>query len=287
MTLAELFHRHGAGGRVVVALVLSVLIFYVDWMTSDTFAAAGLYVLVAALFYGLRSRAIFIGYGILGAALTFAASVPDFDQPDFLNFAINRGLITAALVSTLLLLYHNNRSSEVLRRLATTDPLTGAYNRRHFMELMAREQRRADRYATVYSILMIDIDHFKRVNDTYGHQVGDQAIQAMAEACRKTTRPTDVVARYGGEEFVIALTHTELDRAVKVAERLRQAVAQISLGTDHGVLSFSASIGVSTYVDTSNIEQLIARADQALYKAKHAGRNRVCIEEPLAMSAAV
>src|SRR5205085_1325837 len=83
--------------------------------------------------------------------------------------------------------------------LATTDPLTGAFNRRHFMELMTREERRADRYLAVYSILMIDIDHFKRVNDTYGHQIGDRAIQALAEACRKTTRPTDLVARGGGE----------------------------------------------------------------------------------------
>ena len=275
----------GTRARVIVALLLSGVVFYLDWVTADTFMASALYVLVAALFYGLERPWVFVGYGILGAALTFAASVPDFDSEYFVNFAINRGLITIALFSTLLLLYRNNRSSEVLRRMATTDPLTGAFNRRHFMELMTREQRRADRYRAAFSILMIDIDHFKRVNDTYGHQVGDRAIQAMAEACRKTTRPTDLVARYGGEEFVVALTHTDRAGAVRVAERLRQAVAEISLQTEQGALMFSASIGVSTHVTTSTIEQLIGRADQALYRAKHEGRNRVCTEEPVAAPA--
>jgi diguanylate cyclase (GGDEF)-like protein len=285
MTVRDLLNL-GTRARVSGALLLSGVIFYLDWVTADTFMAAALYVLVATLFYGLQRPWIFIGYGILGTTLNFAASVPDFDNEFFVNFAINRGLITVALLSTLLLLYRNNRSSEVLRRMATTDPLTGAFNRRHFMELMTREERRADRYRAVYSILMIDIDHFKRVNDTYGHQVGDRAIQAMAEACRKTTRPTDLVARYGGEEFVVALTHTDRAGAVRVAERLREAVAEITLQTEQGALMFSASIGVSTYVKTSTIEQLIGRADQALYRAKHEGRNRVCAEEPMAAAAA-
>jgi diguanylate cyclase (GGDEF)-like protein len=286
MALGDLL-RLGTGARVSAALLLSAGICYLDWVTSDTFMACALYVLVAALFYGLKQRWIFIGYGMLGLVLNVAAAVPDYGVEFFGNFMINRALIAVALFSTLLLLYHNNRSSDVLRRLATTDSLTGAYNRRYFMELMAREQRRADRYTAVYSILMIDIDHFKRVNDTYGHQVGDQAIQAMAEACRRTTRPTDLVARYGGEEFVVALTHTDRPGAIRVAERLREAVSQISLATEQGPLSFTASIGVSTHVRLSTIEQLIGRADQALYRAKHEGRNRVCTEEPeLTMAAA-
>jgi diguanylate cyclase (GGDEF)-like protein len=147
------------------------------------------------------------------------------------------------------------------------------------MDLMAREQRRADRYGATYSLLMVDIDHFKRVNDTYGHQVGDQAIQAMADACKALMRPTDIVARYGGEEFIITLTHTELEGALKVAERLRLAVADIVVPTEQGGLTFTISVGVSSYAKPSRLEQIIAAADHALYAAKAGGRNRVCSQE--------
>ncbi len=276
----ELWGRLGARDRLIGAALAIGLIFYLDSVTSATFLAAALYIPIAGLFYGLQSPSIFIGFCAICTVLSAAASLSEFNEADFLNFAINRGVVTIVLYSTCFLIYRINRSSEVLRRLATTDPLTGAFNRRHFMELMGREQRRADRYNTTYSILMIDIDHFKRVNDTYGHQVGDHAIQEMAEACRKTTRPTDIVARYGGEEFIVTLTHTDQPGAVKVAERLREAVAEIVMATDKGALSFTISIGISTYVKRSAVDQIIQRADQALYKAKQTGRNRVCVEDP-------
>jgi diguanylate cyclase (GGDEF)-like protein len=276
----EMWSRIGVRERLIVAALAIGLIFYLDSVTSATFLAAALYIPIAGMFYGVQSPSIFIGFCAICTVLSGAASLSEFNEADFLNFAINRGVVTVVLYSTCLLIYRINRSSEVLRRLATTDPLTGAFNRRHFMELMGREQRRADRYNTIYSILMIDIDHFKRVNDTYGHQIGDHAIQAMAEACRRTTRPTDIVARYGGEEFIVTLTHTDQPGAVKVAERLREAVAEVALPTEKGVLQFTISIGISTYVKRSAVDQIIQRADQALYKAKETGRNRVCTEEP-------
>ncbi len=271
--------------RLIAAAVCMGLIYYLDSVTSATFLAAALYIPVAGLFYGVQSPSVFLGFCAVCTVLSAFATVSDVEETDFVNFAINRGVVTIVLYSTCLLIYRINRSSEVLRRLATTDPLTGAFNRRHFMELMAREQRRADRYATTYSVLMIDIDHFKRVNDTYGHQVGDHAIQAMAEACKRTTRPTDIVARYGGEEFIVTLTHTDQPGALKVAERLREAVAEIALPTEQGTLAFTISIGVSTYVTKSAVDQIIGRADHALYKAKQTGRNRVCVEEPVAEAA--
>jgi diguanylate cyclase (GGDEF)-like protein len=280
MQIDALWSRVGLRERVIAALLLCGLIFYADSVTAATFLAAALYIPVAGIFYGVRSPSVFIGFCILCTALSAGASLSDFDEADFLNFAINRGVVTLVLFSTCLLIYRNNKSSEVLRVLATTDPLTGTFNRRYFMELMAREQRRADRYDAVYAILMVDIDHFKRVNDTYGHQVGDRAIQAMAEACKKATRPTDVVARYGGEEFIVSLTHTNLAGAAKVAERLREAVSQIAIPTDRQALSFTISIGVGSYARGSSIEHIIGRADQALYRAKAGGRNRVCLEEP-------
>ena len=278
--------RFGVREKLIAAVILCAAIYYVDSLTSATFLAAALYIPVAGLFYGVQSPSVFIIFCAVCTALSAVSGVSELDEVDFLNFAINRGVVTLVLYSTCFLIYRINRSSEVLRRLATTDPLTGTFNRRHFMELMAREQRRADRYNTTYSVLMIDIDHFKRVNDTYGHQVGDHAIQAMAEACKNTTRPTDIVARYGGEEFIVTLTHTDRVGALKVAERLREAVAEIALPTEQGALSFTISIGLSTYVKRSAVEQIIGRADQALYKAKETGRNRVCVEDDPAVGAA-
>jgi diguanylate cyclase (GGDEF)-like protein len=279
--LDDLLDRVGARERVIIALLLCAAIFYLDMVTSATFLAAALYIPVAALFYAIPNPSLFVGYCTLCGALSAVAAISDFAEDDFVNFAFNRGAVMFVLCVISVLLYRNNRSTEVLRRLATTDPLTGAFNRRHFMELMNREQRRADRYNTIYSILMIDIDHFKEINDSFGHQMGDEAIRAMADACRRATRPTDLVARYGGEEFIITLTHTDQAGAVRVAERLREAVYLIALPTEKGALSFTISVGISTYVKKIAVDKLIGRADQALYKAKQAGRNRVCVEEPL------
>jgi diguanylate cyclase (GGDEF)-like protein len=211
--------------------------------------------------------------------LSGRASLSDLGEIDFLNFAINRGVITLVLYATCLLIHWHNCASEVLRKLATTDCLTGALNRRHFMELMARENHRVDRYGAAYSILMIDIDHFKRINDTYGHQVGDNTIQAMAEVCKKVSRSTDIVARYGGEEFIITLTHTDQACALIVAEHLRIAASEIAIPNECGAVKFTISIGVATYRKESSIDDIIRRADCALYRAKTGGRNQVCAEE--------
>jgi diguanylate cyclase (GGDEF)-like protein len=279
--LNDLWEKLGIRERLIIAALACGSIFYLDSVTSATFLAAALYIPLAGLFYGIQSPSVFIGFCVVCTVLSAGASISDMEEADFINFAINRGVVTLVLYSTCFLIYRINLSSEVLRRLATTDPLTGTFNRRHYMELMAREQRRADRYNTIYSILMIDIDHFKRVNDTYGHQVGDQAIQAMADACKRIVRPTDIVARYGGEEFIVTLTHTDQTGSLKVAERLRESVAEIALPTEKGALSFTISIGLSTYVKKSAVEQIIGRADQALYRAKEGGRNRVCVEDPI------
>jgi diguanylate cyclase (GGDEF)-like protein len=269
--------RLGLRERLAAAGLLVALVFYLDFATSATFLAAALYIPIIGLFYGLSSPSVFIFYAVLCTLLSAVASVEEFGAiEDLANMATNRGTAALVLYSVCFLVFRNSMSADVLRRLATTDPLTGTFNRRHFMDLMAREQRRADRYGTTYSVLMIDIDHFKRVNDTYGHQIGDLAIQAMAQACQKIMRPTDIVARYGGEEFIVTLTHTNQAGALKVAERLRQAVADIVVPTEQGALSFTISIGVSTYVAASRLEHIIAAADHALYAAKAGGRNRVC-----------
>jgi diguanylate cyclase (GGDEF)-like protein len=276
--LLERFNeKFGLAGRCLAALALITVIFYVDLVTEADLVAAMLYVSICGLLYSIRSPVVHLAFCGLCTVLNAIAGYYELNYVDFDNVLFNRIIATIVLYSVSFLLYRNSLSESVLKRLATTDPLTGAFNRRHFMELMLREQRRAERYDAVYSVLMIDIDHFKRVNDTYGHQVGDQAIQAMSGACQKALRPTDLLARYGGEEFIITLTHTDQPGAAKVAERLREAVSEIALQTEQGVLKFTISIGVSTFFKRSLLEEIIGRADQALYQAKTAGRNRVCL----------
>ncbi len=177
------------------------------------------------------------------------------------------------------------RVESELRRMATTDPLTGLNNRRRFMELAEVEMARLRRYGRAVSVLMLDIDRFKAINDTHGHAVGDQALVRLAEICSNELRDTDHIGRLGGEEFAIVLPETPLDSAVEVAERLRQRLALADVqhhpgDHGHGCLRMTVSIGVAMCGDEdSSIERALGRADRALYEAKAAGRNRVVVSD--------
>ncbi len=162
-------------------------------------------------------------------------------------------------------------------RQAHLDYLTGLNNRRHFMELGESELARAQRYQTALSIFMLDIDHFKRFNDHYGHKAGDLVLQKLAEVMQGTLRTVDIVGRIGGEEFAVLLPETGLAQATEVAERLREHVAQAALVFDAGQSQhFTVSIGVTTVLEKeTNLDILLSEADRALYEAKEAGRNRV------------
>lgn len=165
-----------------------------------------------------------------------------------------------------------------LERQARTDFLTGLANRRHFMEQASHDLARAKRYAQPLSLLMVDVDHFKNVNDTYGHKSGDLILQHIADIMRETMREVDLVSRMGGEEFAVALPNTTEEEALHAAERLLHAVADTEIQGDGGVaLHITVSIGVATLADKQNdVGQLLKRADLALYAAKNSGRNRVC-----------
>jgi diguanylate cyclase (GGDEF)-like protein len=148
--------------------------------------------------------------------------------------------------------------------------------------MSSKEEARARRRGTLTSVLMMDIDHFKRINDTYGHGVGDQVIKALAEVATKGLRPTDILARYGGEEFVVTLPETDGDVAHLVAERLRASLEQAVVKADGvGEVRFTVSIGVATFATGVALARAMERADQALYRAKDGGRNRVEITELL------
>jgi two-component system, sensor histidine kinase LadS len=163
-----------------------------------------------------------------------------------------------------------------LVKLATTDSLTGIWNRRYFRSLAKRELDRTNRYGGELALIMIDLDHFKKINDTYGHAVGDEALKMVAGTGHATLRRIDIFARYGGEEFVIALPETPLEQAVQVAERLRLTLAETPITTENGHLHITVSIGLTiTGPGSTDLNTLIQQADEALYQAKDNGRNRV------------
>lgn len=168
---------------------------------------------------------------------------------------------------------------EELERQAHSDFLTGLSNRRHFMELAETELARSLRFEKALSVLMLDIDHFKAVNDTHGHKTGDIVLQSFARTLRHTLREIDIIERLGGEEFAAILPETDGESAGEAAERLRQAVAGKAVQTEASdPLQITVSIGIATRVGASdNVEALLKRADKALYAAKNSGRNRVAI----------
>jgi len=169
------------------------------------------------------------------------------------------------------------KQREVVTRLATLDPLTEAYNRRTFIELATRELRRSKRSGHALSVMVFDLDHFKEVNDRYGHQAGDIVLCRIKQIAESCLRSDDVFARYGGEEFVVLMPETGRDGALKLAERLRAAIAAVP---NDGGVQVSASMGVASIAEVDDewtLERLLARADRAMYAAKAAGRN--CVTE--------
>lgn len=165
-----------------------------------------------------------------------------------------------------------------LARMAHTDVLTGLNNRRQFLQLSETELSRISRYGGALSVLMLDIDHFKRINDTHGHQAGDSVIQMLASICREQLRDLDVIGRIGGEEFAVTMPNADYAQAMQIAERLRHAIDVASVPLPQGPsLRFTVSMGVTTLSNArEHLKRLLDQADQALYQAKKNGRNRVC-----------
>ena len=167
--------------------------------------------------------------------------------------------------------------AEALERLACVDGLTGLNNRRHFLTLAEGEWSRFQRYQRPLALLMIDIDFFKSVNDTYGHDAGDAVLKAVSEALNRNKRASDIAGRLGGEEFALVLPEATLDRAAAAAERYRALIAGRPIITMGRQITVTVSIGASVAEPgMSGFDELLKRADVALYEAKHSGRNRVC-----------
>jgi two-component system cell cycle response regulator len=166
---------------------------------------------------------------------------------------------------------------EEIYRLTTVDGLTQIFNKRYFLETLEREVSRCHRYGRQLSLAMIDIDHFKQVNDTYGHLAGDYVLKQLASAVKTKIRREDVFARYGGEEFAVILPEIELAGAVATAEKLRKVVEKQKFVFEEQVMPVTISIGVAAIkADITEMQPLIKLADERLYDAKQKGRNRVC-----------
>jgi diguanylate cyclase (GGDEF)-like protein len=189
--------------------------------------------------------------------------------------AINQGL-EAQVAERTHALEQTNRQ---LEQLVRTDPLTGAANRRHFVEQAQIEIQRARRDSTPLSLLMIDLDHFKRINDTWGHAAGDDVLRNFARIALTPLRVTDLFARIGGEEFAILLPNTGLDGAVELALRILAVARQQSIDCSNGQIRYNVSIGAAVLAaQETSYEPLLKRADAALYRAKEEGRDQVVTE---------
>jgi len=214
----------------------------------------------------------------------------DAGADDYVSKRVSDAELIARLstATRVLSLEHSLKTAlEERRRMAMTDALTGAHNRRYFTRYLGAELKRARRFGTDLSLLAIDVDHFKQINDKYGHAAGDAVLQKLVKRIQKCLpRDYDWCARLGGEEFAVVLPQTDLAGAGVVAERVRKAVEELPIHLSRGVRSITISIGVSGLQamptrDATTVEMLLADADRYLYKSKEAGRNRVSLPEPV------
>ncbi len=279
-------------------------------------------VVVGSSFYGLTALAIAViahrlpregasrggprgktllafGLSVGGAIMLVRASFALASPMSFAWFAppasgagattLSAGSALAAHVVTIVsslgfLLLHRERQERELERLAMTDPLTGAYNRRTLFDLGEREVLRARREGSSIAVVILDIDHFKRVNDTFGHQAGDAVLVRLVQLATSCLRTTDLLARYGGEEFCLVLPAADREAARGVVERIRETIEASSITHGDATIRITSSAGVAASganepADTADLTTLVRRADEALYRAKAAGRNRVVMAE--------
>jgi diguanylate cyclase (GGDEF)-like protein len=213
---------------------------------------------------------LILGEDIIGALSLASSTINAFKDSD-LELLVSFGNTATAAI-------RNAQLHAEVQKLAITDALTGLYNRRGFFELGRHEIERARRFSRPLSVIMLDLDFFKKVNDTYGHAAGDLALRTLAERIAKNVRDFDILGRYGGDEFTIMLTETDLFTSSNIAERLRQILEETPVILGNIPVTITASLGVvKSTADIHDLATLVEKADQAMYKAKQGGRNRVVV----------
>lgn len=257
-----------AFASVLIYSLLMVLLGIVSLRRGQT---AARYFLAATLF------------GMLGTALTDLSVWGLIPFTTLTYRAVDIGILLEATLLALALAYQMRQHQRARRQaetLARIDPLTGLLNRRAFLEQGNALWGQAIRHELPLTLIMLDLDHFKNINDQHGHDMGDNSLIATAQLLTQQCRTGDILARWGGEEFLLLLPQTTLQDALVLAERLRQAIAALALEDAHGKIALSASFGVIAREQQAQLEQLINAVDEHLYQAKQNGRNRVCGPPP-------
>jgi diguanylate cyclase (GGDEF)-like protein len=219
---------------------------------------------------------------ILSAAMAGVGLVnPSHAAKELANMESGTLLFSVMMISVqgvFYLLMFSGSVTESIHEQAQLDYLTGALNRRGIENALTAEIARTKRSGGSFSVLLIDVDHFKTINDRFGHPAGDDALRKVARSIHETVRVYDILGRYGGDEFLVVLPQTDCDNAVAIAERIREAVATIA--DLPGNIRLTLSIGATTGAHPEEMCDIVARADVALYDAKRAGRNCVCLDPP-------
>ncbi|NPA52718.1 MAG: diguanylate cyclase [Aquificae bacterium] len=254
----------------VLSLILKIvpLVFF---FSETLFPWIILFPLISIVLVGIQSATIYTF--LVAIYVVFILSLKrEYISPYQVQFYFEVGItyftsfVIGAVYETLNRFFYNQ-----LKKQAVKDFLTGLFNRRYFEEILKWEIELSKRYNHPLSIILLDIDNFKKVNDMYGHQVGDRVLREIADVLKKNIRSSDIAARYGGEEFVILLPETDVEGAVKVAEKLRTQIQNLK---PNGI-EITASFGVTKLFGDDTVETFIKRADTALYQAKRKGKNRV------------
>lgn len=288
-TFVPLFLQN-AGPRVVVMAVLLTVTCAANLLISGREQRREPLVLRT---FAMVAFAATLLFSVIRAMITVGYAPPaDFMAADPLQpLMMLIGITLVLFFSLSMMLMPGERLQNQLRRLSFEDALTNLLNRGGFNELASRQLRRCREDGQPVSVLLMDLDHFKRVNDEHGHDAGDRMLCAFAETVRAYSRPTDLLARYGGEEFCALLPNTDQGEATMVAERVRQQFSRITVPINHGMLGATVSIGVAQVAESETMDLAIQRADAALYVAKRSGRNKVALdpgpdESPVALKAA-
>ena len=260
---------------ILLSLLLCIAVLFFDIYSAADVAAGVPYVALVLVGLIAQKPKFILVLAVLGSVLTI---VGHFLSPGgLLSDAtwINRGLALFAIWATAIVSYYHLSMLARLEPLATTDQLTGLYNRHYFTSELVKQINIWRRYQRPLSIVILDIDYFKKVNDTYGHLAGDYVLQKLAEICQEVVRDIDTVARIGGEEFAILLPSTAVNGALQTAERIRKETEAHSFKYDDVGFRLTVSMGVAELTDEAwSITEFMKAADEMLYKAKNAGRNR-------------
>jgi len=280
------YHRTLAAVFAVFILVWSSAVSIADQFIHKDITAFIVGMFAVACAYLMSARLALAVFILPCAVLLYALHSMEIDPHRFKGYCINIGSIAAIawVLSRIFYMQYirdfTNRKiidsqKEILARQSKEDFLTGLFNRRYLELLLSQEFARARRYNLKLSVAMADIDHFKVINDTFSHQVGDEVLRVIARLFRQSIRSFDIIARYGGEEFVLILPETDIDEAVMVCERIRKTVESHDWSSIANGLSVTISFGITDVMSRENYEKLLSLADVRLYEAKNAGRNQV------------